>query len=90
MQTPEIDIPALGRLARLDFTPEEKERYASQLPKVVEYVGQLQAVQTDVVATSIAPVPMRADIIEPSPSREEILAIAPEREGDFMKVKAVF
>lgn len=90
MPTPKISIEALAQLARFDFTPAEAKRYAEQLPKVVDYVSQLQAVTTEVVPAVALFRPMRPDQVVPSPAREQILAAAPEREGDFWKVKAVF
>ena len=90
MDTPPIDISALGRLARLEFPADEGQRYTGQLPRLVDYVGQLQSIETDVVAESQPAVSMRPDEAAASPARNEILAAAPEREGDYWKVKTVF
>lgn len=43
------DIKRLSRLARLDLTAEEEERFAGQLSSVVDYVEQLSKLDTSAV-----------------------------------------
>lgn len=45
-QLSSADIQHLGRLARLNLTHEEQERFAPQLSSVVAYIDQLAAVDT--------------------------------------------
>lgn len=85
------DIEHLARLARLNLIEEEMERYAGQLSRVVEYIEQLNAVDTaragEVSGLELQPV---ADI--PNDAffdREAALDAAPLREGDFIEVRAV-
>jgi aspartyl-tRNA(Asn)/glutamyl-tRNA(Gln) amidotransferase subunit C len=37
------DVKKIAALARLRFSPEEEQRFAGQLGKVVDYIDQLQA-----------------------------------------------
>jgi aspartyl-tRNA(Asn)/glutamyl-tRNA(Gln) amidotransferase subunit C len=37
------DVKKIATLARLRFTPEEEDRFAGQLGKIVDYIDQLQA-----------------------------------------------
>ncbi len=91
MSAPKIDVTLLGRLARLDFSPEMKQQFAAQLPRILDYVGQLQAVQVEAAAPTPAPVvQLRADQADVSRVVDQILAEAPERQDRFWKVKSVF
>ena len=83
------DIEHIARLARLELTEEEKTRFASQLSSILDYVGQLQNVDTsgvtyhytvDGLSNSMAP-----DEIDASnaATRDALLAAMPDRAGDF-------
>ena len=89
MIQPETDVIALARLARVEITDDAAKRLAEQLPRIIGYVGQLQAIPTEAVANEHPSVPQRTDEAHPSDTRDAILAAAPDREGDFWKVKAV-
>jgi len=43
------DIKHIADLARLELSPAELEKYGAQLPKILDYVGQLQDVDTSEV-----------------------------------------
>lgn len=90
MPEPSINIASLAGLARMDVTPDEAKVDAARLPRVVEYVSQLQSVTTDNVAAAPVVRPLRPDISEISAARDRILEAAPARQDDFWKVKAVF
>ena len=88
----------LGHLARLALTEEERERYASQLSRVVEYVDQLAEVDTSAV-TELRGVsgltnmladdaPRSADDLA-AVDHKELVAGAPLSEGDLIVVRAV-
>ena len=83
----------VAHLARLDLTDAELEMMTRQLSAIIEYVNQLQQVNTDGVEPLAHPLPIhnvfRAD--EPSPSLPVDVALvnAPQRQGDFYAVPAV-
>ena len=84
-------IQQLGSLARLELTEQEIALLSDQLPKIVEYVGHLQTVDTTSVVEADRPATkLRDDEARPSPAAEAILAQAPERSGPSWKVDAVF
>lgn len=90
------EVEHLGRLARLALTEEEKERYAVELSAILEYVEQLQEVDTtDVEPTSqvtgLEDV-YREDVVRAcdEETRKKIIAQFPERDGDLLKVPGVF
>lgn len=93
--TPE-KIEEIAKLARLKLTGAEKAKYAEQLSAVLDYVEQLNEVDTDGVpetsqVTGLTDV-TRAD--EPvscdADTRAKIIAAFPEKLDKVLKVKAVF
>ena len=89
MQTPEMDVAALATLARIAVDKQEADRLKEQMPRILEYVGQLQAVPAELVAVVPTAAVLRPDVIETSATRDKILERAPERQGDFWSVKPV-
>ena len=83
----------VANLARLELTDAELATMTGQLNRIVEYVDQLQELNTEGVeplahALEIANV-FRADEPQPSLTVDEALANAPRRRGDFYAVPAV-
>jgi aspartyl-tRNA(Asn)/glutamyl-tRNA(Gln) amidotransferase subunit C len=72
----------VARLARLQLSTEEEERFAAQLGHVLEYIERLS--QVDVAGVEPlsfageAGVPLREDEPQPCLPREKVLAQAPE------------
>lgn len=87
------EVAKVSLLARLRFSDEELETLTAQLGQVVEYVRQLEELDTD----AVEPMAHVADITnvlvadEPRPSleREEALANAPKRDDECYRVPAV-
>jgi aspartyl-tRNA(Asn)/glutamyl-tRNA(Gln) amidotransferase subunit C len=83
----------VAHLARLEFSPEELTLFTEQLSRIVDYVNQLQAINTDGVEPLNHALPFhnvfRPDEPTPSLSADEALANAPDRKGDFYSVPAV-
>jgi aspartyl-tRNA(Asn)/glutamyl-tRNA(Gln) amidotransferase subunit C len=83
----------IGRLARIDLTDEQAERFSRQLGAILDYFDKLQAVDTQQVRPLVHPVEM-ADVMaedraEPSLAPDQALANAPARDGDFFRVPKV-
>ena len=87
------DVRKVAHLARLDLPEEKIETYTGQLESILQYVGQLQEVDTKGVPETTRAVEVtnvtRADGVQPTPVREEILSQAPQREGDFFRVPKI-
>jgi aspartyl-tRNA(Asn)/glutamyl-tRNA(Gln) amidotransferase subunit C len=83
----------VAHLARLEFTPEELALFTNQLSAIVDYVNQLQQVNTEGVEPLAHALPIhnvfRPDEAKPSLSADEALANAPDRRDDFYGVPAV-
>lgn len=88
------EIRKVADLARLELTDAELALMAPQLSAIVDYINQLQQVNTDGVeplahALDVQDV-FRADEPAPSLPPNEALANAPARKGDYYRVPPVF
>lgn len=81
---PAAQIARAARLARLALSAGELQIFAAQLPGILAYVDQIQAVDTAGVEPLAHPHPgasvERADDVGPSLDREALLDSAPEAE----------
>ncbi len=94
MQQALIDVAYIAKLAKLDLSPEETERFSSDLDQVLRYVAQLEQWDTTDVAPMYHPLPLfdavREDIPGTSLSNEAAIANAPAAEdGQFRVPKVV-
>ncbi|OGS02004.1 MAG: asparaginyl/glutamyl-tRNA amidotransferase subunit C [Elusimicrobia bacterium RIFOXYA1_FULL_47_7] len=89
----EVDYAA--RLARLELSAEEKEKYSAQLESILKYIDKLNELDTSGVKPTSHVMDIvnvwRKDISARSSEElvENILANAPERSGNFYKVKKI-
>jgi aspartyl-tRNA(Asn)/glutamyl-tRNA(Gln) amidotransferase subunit C len=88
-------VKHIAKLSRLELTPEEEKKYSEQLSSILDYVEQLNEVNTDGIPpmaniTGMSNV-FRDDGVEPSGiSHTDIAQNAPEfRDGSFV-VPGVF
>jgi aspartyl-tRNA(Asn)/glutamyl-tRNA(Gln) amidotransferase subunit C len=84
------DIRHLEALAALRLGDSEREELRAQLERILDYVGQLEAIDvTGVPPTSHVQDPgtvWREDRVLPSLRPEEALANAPDKRGSFYRV----
>lgn len=89
----EAAIRHVAHLARLNVTDEEVARFAEQLSSILEYVAQLNELDTtDVLPTAHAlPVKdvFRDDTVGPCWEPDRALHNAPQRQDDFFRVPKV-
>jgi aspartyl-tRNA(Asn)/glutamyl-tRNA(Gln) amidotransferase subunit C len=88
MPAPRIDVQHVAKLASLSLSEAEAERFAKELATIVDYVAQLDALDTrDVPPTAhvqLDRMPLRADEARPCLPHDEALAQAPAvDEGGF-------
>jgi aspartyl-tRNA(Asn)/glutamyl-tRNA(Gln) amidotransferase subunit C len=90
--TPRIDVHHVAKLASLSLTEVEAARFAGELAAIVEYVAQLDALDTsDVPPTAhvqLDRMPLRPDEATPCLSHDDALAQAPSVEDDGFAVPA--
>jgi aspartyl-tRNA(Asn)/glutamyl-tRNA(Gln) amidotransferase subunit C len=76
------EVEHIASLARLELTPEEKERYRQQLSDILEYAARLQAVDTSGIPPTSSVLPprsvLRPDVPAASLEREVVLRNAPQ------------
>jgi aspartyl-tRNA(Asn)/glutamyl-tRNA(Gln) amidotransferase subunit C len=88
------EVRWIAHLARLALSDAELDTMARQLSGILDYVQQLQQVDTDGVEPMAHPLPIqnvfRPDEPAPSLPVDEALANAPRRMGSFYGVPAVF
>lgn len=87
-------VMKVARLARLKITDEEAEKYGGQLSNIIQFVEQLNEVDTDNVEPLASVVDidlrLREDAITDGGIQDDVLANAPETlEGFFVVPKVV-
>jgi len=87
------EVRETAELARLDLTPDEVERLEQQLSAILDYMTDLQKLDTTGVEpmTHAVPLfaPLRGDELGPQLDAETALADAPRREGSFFEVPKI-
>jgi aspartyl-tRNA(Asn)/glutamyl-tRNA(Gln) amidotransferase subunit C len=87
------DIDHLAKLSRLELSQEEKEKFGSQLPKIIEFVEELQGADTEEVNADpvVSLGSLREDkITNNGLSLEQLEKLAPRFEADKVVVPPVF
>jgi aspartyl-tRNA(Asn)/glutamyl-tRNA(Gln) amidotransferase subunit C len=87
------DVEHVAALARLGLSEDEIDLMQGQLNRILEAVGQLQAVDTSSVGPTAQVIAlenvMRDDVARPSMGREAALGNAPQREGPMLRVPVI-
>jgi aspartyl-tRNA(Asn)/glutamyl-tRNA(Gln) amidotransferase subunit C len=86
------EVLHVARLARLELTENEVERFREQLNAILEAVGKVSELDLGDVEPTAHPLDLvnswREDEPRPSLTVNEAFANAPDREGDFFRVPA--
>ncbi|MBA2226488.1 MAG: Asp-tRNA(Asn)/Glu-tRNA(Gln) amidotransferase subunit GatC [Thermogemmata sp.] len=94
MSLTQEEVRKVARLARLELAEEEIELFQAQLSAILDYVAQLQQLDTSQIEELAHPLPLsnvfRPDQERPSLSVDEALQNAPQRLGDYFAVPAIF
>ena len=87
------DVLHVAKLARLDLTEAELERFTPQLAAVLEHAADVEALDVADVPPTAHPYPLsnvfRADELRPALDREEVFAAAPDVEDGRFKVPPI-
>ena len=90
--TPEV-VKQVARLARLRLEGEALTQIAAQLDEILQYVQQLQAVDTEGIEPTTHVLPLtnvlRKDEPRPSLNQDAVVALAPAAQPPFVKVPKV-
>ena len=87
------DVVHVARLARLDVTEDEVDRFTEQLGAVLEHAADVAALDTTGVSPTAHPLPLsnvlRDDVPVPGLDRDEVLAMAPAAEDGRFRVPRI-
>lgn len=88
------EVAKLAKLARVGLSPEEIEALSTQMGEILDYVKQLDEIDTSSVeptsqVTGLSNVLSTDEVKDCDLSRDELLANAPQRENGYIKVKSV-
>ena len=87
------DVRKVAQLSRLELQEEKIHIYTKQLEKILDYVAQLEQIDTNNVPPTTRAVEVlnvtREDDVELTNVREEVLSLAPHREEDFFRVPKI-
>lgn len=93
MKLTQQQVEHIAHLARLGISPEEKERFASELSSILNYVSELNEVNTENIeptsqVTGLTNV-MRKDEVEKFGQEKELIEMASEHQGGCVKTKPI-
>ena len=87
------DVRKVAQLARLELPEETIATFTPQLERILDFVAQLEAIDTEGLPPTTRAVEVinvtREDTVTPTPVRDELLDQAPQREGDFFRVPRI-
>ena len=87
------DTKHVAKLARLELTDEETEKFSRQLGDILGYVEQMNEIDTTNVKPMAHPFGvvnvMREDEVYYDNTKEELMQNAPEEEDGFFKVPKI-
>lgn len=87
------EVEHIADLARLRLTEDEKARYRQQLSAILDYVAQLQALDTSGIPPTSSVLParsvLRLDEPRPGLATEALLSNAPQVDSDQFRVPPV-
>lgn len=93
MKISKDDVIKVSELARLEFKEEELDKFTEQLGNILEYIEQLNELDTNNVEPTShvldISTPLREDKVVEWLNIEEVLQNAPESEDDFFVVPQV-
>ena len=87
------EVKKVAHLARLELNDNEINNHAKQLEKILDYIRQLEKIDTDDVPCTTRAIEvvnvLRKDEKKNSDWNEEILELGPSREDKFFKVPKI-
>ena len=87
------EVKKVSHLARLELNEYEINNHAEQLEKILEYIRQLQNIDTDEIPVTTRAIEVinvfRKDEMKNFDCNEEILEFGPSREDEYFKVPKI-
>mgnify|MGYP001305038112 CR=1 FL=1 len=87
------EVKKVAELARLELNESEIQQHAEQLEKILDYIKQLEKINTDNIACTTRAIEvvnvLRKDERKDYENSDELLDLAPSREDKFFKVPKI-
>ena len=87
------EVKKVANLARLELNENEINNHAEQLEKILDYIVQLEKIDTDDVPCTTRAIEVinvfRKDENKNSDLKEELLELGPSREDQYFKVPRI-
>lgn len=90
------DVKHIAHLARIGITDEEVEKFQKDIGAILDYVKELEEVDTDAVeptshVTGIENVMRRDEVREkiPQDSKKKLIEAVPKKKSGYVKTKAI-
>ena len=87
------EVKKVAHLARLKLNDSEIQEHAEQLEKILDYIKQLEAINTENIPCTTRAIEvvnvLRKDEKKDYENTEELLDLAPSRENKFFKVPKI-
>jgi len=87
------EVQKVAHLARLELNEDEINNHAEQLQKILEYIKELEKIDTDDVPPTTRAIEVinvvRKDEMKNSDCTEELLELGPSREDNYFKVPKI-
>ena len=87
------EVKKVAHLARLELNEDEINNHSEQLEKILEYIKQLEKIDTDDVACTTRAIEVtnvfRKDEQKNSDCIDELLELGPSREDKYFKVPKI-
>ena len=87
------EVKKVAHLARLELNKDEINNHAEQLEKILEYINQLEKINTDEVPSTTRAIEVfnvfRKDEKKNFACNEELLELGPSREDKYFKVPKI-
>jgi len=87
------EVNKVANLARLELNENEINNHAEQLEKILDYIRQLEKIDTDDVLCTTRAIEVvnvfRKDEKKKSDCNEELLELGPSREDEYFKVPKI-
>lgn len=86
-----LHVEHIASLASLEISSSDKESISNELGKVLEYINQLEVLDTDGIEADFRVHDfnisnLRDDLLETSLSQDAVLGIAPDRDNVYFRV----
>jgi len=86
-------VEKIAKLARLQLSESDLEKYTGQLNNILGYVEKLEELNTDAIQATTHAMevanPLREDEVKPSTVIDAVLEISPDHEAHFFRVPKV-